>query len=99
MKSYDYFLSGPITGRPDFRVRFAQASVRVRARHPGARIWNPAMMPSDREYQWYMRRCVEALFESVSVILLDGWAESPGAVAERALALSLGIPVVELANF
>lgn len=93
MKKYDVCLSGPIAGVPDYKLRFAQASERVRAEWPGARIWNPAMLPGDRDYEWCMRQCVEAVFDSAAVLLLPGWEDSPGAVAERALALSLGIPV------
>lgn len=93
MKKYDVLLSGPISGVPEYKLRFAQASVRVRAGRPGVRIWNPAVLPDDREYGWYMRQCLDAVFDSALVVMLPGWENSPGAVAERALALALGIPV------
>lgn len=96
MKSYDVCLSGPITGVADYKVRFAQAVVRVLSARPGVRIWNPAVLPEGRTYEWYMRQCTDAVYDSAAVVMLDGWEQSPGACAERALALALGIPVEQL---
>ena len=93
MKKYDVFLSGPISGVSDYKLRFAKAFVRVKMANPSARIWNPGVLPDDRDYEWYMRQCVDAVFDSLSVVMLPGWEDSPGAVAERALARALGIPV------
>ncbi len=99
MNAYDVFLSGPIAGAPDYRVRFAQAQVFVHERRHGARIWNPAVLAGGRSYAWYMRECIDALFVSALVVLLPGWESSPGALAEVALARALGIPCVSLDQF
>lgn len=95
---YDVFLSGPISGVSNYRERFAWAKVRVHSVRPGCTVWNPCTLPDGKTYAWYMRRCCTALFESKCVVLLDGWTESPGAVAEFTLAHALKIPCVELAN-
>jgi hypothetical protein len=92
---YDVFLSGPISDRPKYKEEFAVALCEVRRRFQNAKIWNPAEMPDDRNYQWYMRQRVNALFESSMIYMLPGWRESRGARAEHALAESLRIEVRE----
>ena len=100
MDMYDVILSGRIDGEPEYRVRFAQAVVKVRTKMPGAKVWNPAELESGREYKWYMRRCLHAIMEESKetcvLVLLKGWNRSLGAVAEWAVARCLGMPVVRL---
>jgi hypothetical protein len=47
--------------------------------------------------QWsdYMRYCIENLVHASSVYFLKGWQKSKGAVLERHIAETLGIPCVE----
>ena len=100
---YDVILSGPITGVTDYVVRFALAYVQTRQRVFRATgvlpaVWNPATLPAGRTYDWYLRRCVDAIFASpgATVFLLPGWCDSKGALAEHALAVSLGMKVEAL---
>lgn len=100
---YDVILSGPITGVQDYALRFAKAYVQQRqmAFHATGvlpEVWNPATLPAGRTYDWYMRRCVDAIFASpgATVFLLPGWELSKGAQAEKSLAMSLGMKVEAL---
>lgn len=93
---WDVFLSGPITGVPDYRDRFADAEAAVKRGRPDARVWNPARMKDGQSYRWYMARCMIALFRSRMVVLLPGWRISPGAVAERAVAACLKMEIGEI---
>ena len=95
---YDVILSGAISGDANYRAVFALATNRARNRWPGRRIWNPALLPQGREYRWYLRECLDVILdapEKATVVMLEGWERSPGAVAERALALAIGLEVVE----
>lgn len=95
---WDVILSGPITGRPEYKREFAQAVVKVHAVMRGVKIWNPAELPAGREYRWYMVQCTEAILKGAKdgcvLVTLEGWQDSPGARAEVALAESVGMRVV-----
>ena len=45
-----------------------------------------------------LRRDLMHLLDSDAIVMLDGWRESKGAGAERALALAIDIPVLELTD-
>lgn len=94
---YDVILSGRITGEPQYKLRFAQAQVAARAKRPGARVWNPAVLPPDREYAWYIRICLHVILDEAApgcvLVLLKGWNRSLGAVAEWAVARCLGMVI------
>jgi hypothetical protein len=95
--AYDVILSGRITGDDGYRLRFAQAYVAARARRPGARVWNPAVLPPDREYAWYIRTCLNVILNEAApgcvLVLLTGWNRSLGAVAEWAVARCVGMGI------
>lgn len=96
---YKVILSGVITGREKYREEFAAALVAARLRWHGAKVWNPAELPPDREYRWYMRMCCGVILnetdEQTVCVRIRGWHRSLGAVAEWALCRCLGISVVD----
>lgn len=93
---YDIILSGPITGVPDYKQRFAIAYCLAREDHRKAHgkeasVFNPAALPDGRTEEWYMQRCHEAIFASpkATMLQLKGWQQSEGCVSEHALAHKL----------
>lgn len=101
------FLSGPMTGLPDFnREGFAEARRACEAM--GATVvFNPreAWGHTDKDRSWYMRRDLHRLTLSDGdepmfdlVVQLDGWEHSNGAWCESRVAEECGIPCVPLAN-
>lgn len=99
---YSVFLSGPISGEPDFGTQaFADAATSIRAL--GLTVFNPREMDGGdtslpREH--YMRVCLKTLVnESDSLVSLPRWSSSRGAYLERKVAEEIGLPVWNLAAF
>lgn len=88
------YVSGPITGDPDYREKFARATARLEA--VGYEVVNPADLaePDVPEPAWldYMRRDIIRLMECDGVATLDDWTTSRGARVEVTLANGLGLP-------
>ena len=114
--SYNYkgkrvFISGPMTGRPDWnRAEFDRAERELR--EMGAmRVFNPAFLAPGpgsvaKEHEFYMAKTLNALTrldytQGLAtpyydvLALLDGWEDSAGARIEAAVATAIGLDVVE----
>lgn len=87
------YISGPITGRPDYREEFGRAERELRRR--GHRVVNPArsLQPG---WTWhdYIRRDLRWLAICSGICLLPGWQHSAGARIELAHAISWGLGVM-----
>lgn len=92
------FISGPITGNEDtYKAQFEYAATEVeRAGHIPL---NPAMLPIGLEQRDYMRICIAMLEAADTILQLDGWKESAGAMAENAYAEKIGIQKANLDDF
>lgn len=95
-----YYLSGPMTGLPDYnRPAFNKAAESLRKQ--GHTVWNPAE-EFDENYIYprkiYMRRDIEALLKCDSIVLLKGWENSAGARLELAIARELEMNVYFLGD-
>ena len=92
-----YYISGPMTGLPDFNFpAFHAAAARLRA--IGHEVVNPAeldAMDGDKEMAWadYLRRDIKALMDCDSIAMLPGWERSKGAMLEFQNAVTLGMAV------
>ena len=90
------YLSGPMTGKPDWnRAAFAEAEKRWREK--GWDVFNPAAdAPQSGETpqprSWYMRRDLREILHCTAKALLPGWDHSRGATFEQAVARELGLP-------
>lgn len=95
------YLSGPMRGLPDDNFpAFNEAAALLRA--DGHFVFNPAESPP--EINNNIRRCFEVdtyyLCTSAElVVLLPGWQQSKGALAEKALAEAMNIPWIEYADY
>lgn len=88
------YIAGPMTGLPHFnRPAFQQAAINLSfEKHVPL---NPAILPDGLTEADYMAIGLTMLQRAEAIYLLTGWQFSAGARAEHALALKLGLEVIE----
>ena len=88
------YIAGPMTGLPQFnRPAFHQAALNLSfEKHVPL---NPAILPDGLTEADYMAVGLTMLQRADAIYLLTGWQFSAGARAEHALALRLGLEVIE----
>lgn len=86
------FISGGISGIPDYRSIFMTAEHQLRL--AGYDVFNPAenLPKGEATWQTYMRMSLRQLLNCDGVAYLDGWMYSKGAQVEISLAADLEIP-------
>ena len=90
------YLSGPMSGRPDYNFpAFNAAAKHWRAK--GHRVINPAEFGVNEGWDWhqYLRQDIRALSEADAVAVLPGWQQSRGASLEVHIAETLGLPIYD----
>lgn len=96
------YLSGPMTGYPDFNKQaFADAAFKLR--EMGFDVVNPHQLPEpfttgDADYNWrqYLARDLEKIVGDTAiegVVVLPGWENSNGAKLEVLVSQYLGLKV------
>lgn len=97
------YISGPITGVPDFKANFTQAATQLWT--AGYDYINPCNIdPIDlgegfeHEEKWirYMRGDLAAMMRCGGVAMLDGHETSKGAHLERRIAFELQMPIMRV---
>lgn len=88
------YIAGPMTGLPHFNLpSFNQAAINLSfEKHVPL---NPAILPDGLTEADYMAIGLTMLQRAEAIYLLTGWQFSAGARAEHALALKLGLEVIE----
>ena len=90
------YISGPITGQENYKIRFAQAEVLIKTLHaePVNPANNPANNPDGLAYREYINLCMKQLMSSDMMLMLPGWELSNGATLEKAYADTVNMPVI-----
>ena len=88
------YISGPITGDPDFMEKFLKAEKHLKAR--GFEVVNPATLTHKHGKSWgeYMVEGLKALLDCDGVYMLKGWADSRGARIEKQLMQDIGSKLI-----
>lgn len=89
------YLSGAITGNPDYMAQFAEAEKELTAK--GWRVLNPAKTSATlpaTSYLVYMQLSLVQMQDASAIYMLQGWERSPGAVFEKHVAESMGYAVI-----
>lgn len=88
------YIAGKVTGEPiaECTMKFGAAQKQIEAL--GFEAVNPLEVVGDFKAPWdlAMKKCIEALIYCDGVLLLQDCLESKGAMIERGLAQSMGIP-------
>lgn len=84
------YLSGPMTGLPDFNYPAFNAEA-ARLRALGYHVENPAENPKQDSWDAYMRKAITQMLTCDTIALMPGWLQSKGARIEYELAVSIGI--------
>lgn len=90
------FISGGITGCPDYKDYFAKAEQILQKM--GATVMNPAVLPEGFEWGDYMRITIAMLKPCDAIALLPGWENSKGAQCEYDLSITTGKAIFEFTS-
>lgn len=91
------YLSGPMTGIPDYNIpAFTEAAERLR--RAGFEVVNPAEngLPHDAEWHRHMRVDIANMMTCEGLVTLPGWQASRGAKLECDIAVRLDMPVASV---
>lgn len=94
------YLSGPMTGIPDFNVAaFREAAAKLREH--GHDVLSPPEICEHLSGDWHecMRADIKALCDADAIALLPGWTESKGAHLELHIAHRLGLRIGTVDEF
>lgn len=91
------YLSGPMTGLPDFNYPAFNAEA-ARLRALGYEVVNPAENPPQASWADYMRQDIPQLLTCDTLALLPAWHNSKGARLEHYVAASMGIFKISAAD-
>ena len=104
------YIAGPMSGYPEYNFpAFDAAQARLEAL--GFKVISPAQIDRDEGFDPtkdevtpelmadIVRRDIEAIIKSDIIILLDGWEDSKGAVAEANVGRWLNKPIKEFQDY
>ena len=93
------YLSGPITGVKNYKGLFIFTNKLVRM-CDASQVFDPAsQVPDSLNYEEAMKRCIRALTDHDTIVMLPDWNVSQGSKIEHEVARVCGMSVVYLASY
>lgn len=80
MKRPKIYISGKITGDPNYKEKFS--SIKKDLEAEGYIVLNPAVLPQGLSNEDYMRICFAMIDTADAVAFIEGFVDSPGAMLE-----------------
>lgn len=93
METVKIYISGKITGFPEYAEKFAEAEAELTAN--GYAVVNPIRngIPSGEPWNVQMKADIRLLLDCDAIFMLDNWEKSIGATLEHEIAFWLGLSV------
>ncbi len=91
------YISGPITGNPDYKKQFSEVATKLRSE--GHQVLDPTVWAREGlelEYEEYMLLDFAMVDVADAVLMLPGWQNSKGAQREYWRAKEAGKPALNL---
>lgn len=92
------YISGKVTGNPDYIEHFNKAYAHLVDRYPDAQIFNPvdimSVFPDGLTYEEIIDFCMYILDKCDTIYMLKGWKESKGANREYGYALGKDMAIM-----
>ena len=76
------YISGGITGIPDYKERFAAMETLLKGMYPESTILNPCRHPEGLDWDTYMRYARIDVETCTDIVLLPDWKKSRGSMLE-----------------
>lgn len=90
------YLSGKITNCENYKQRFDSVAKKVSELAGKETIFNPAEINLGKDATWidYMKIDVKVLLGCSTIVMLDGWEQSRGALLEWNIARALNLKII-----
>jgi len=99
MRDMFVYLAGPITARNGYTIednKIIAEQVLYQCLKIGIPCFMPPIIPhSEVDYETCLQYDNAVIRRCTHMLMLPRWDESPGALKERALAIELGIPIID----
>lgn len=105
---YSIYLSGKISGDPNYLEKFAVVTKVLRTAYPAARIFNPAWefleiskklkesVSEEAGHEILVDACLKIMEHYEAIAIMPDWSDSAGAITELKAAMKRGMKIIKV---